>query len=61
MIEKYLEKIMSKKENGLVKVITSISRCGKSYLLLNLYSNKKPQNLNFQGSGVLLKQYITIC
>ena len=32
MIErkKYLDKLISKKENGLVKVITGICRCGKS-------------------------------
>ena len=39
MIErkKYLDKLISKKENGLVKVITGIRRCGKSYLLFNIY------------------------
>ncbi len=35
--EKYLEKLISKKGNGLVKVITGIRRCGKSYLLFNIY------------------------
>ncbi len=41
MIErkKYLERLISKKENGLVKVITGIRRCGKSYLLFNIYKN----------------------
>lgn len=34
---KYLEKLISKKENGMVKVITGIRRCGKSYLLFNIY------------------------
>lgn len=33
----YLQKIISKKENGRVKIITGIRRCGKSYLLFNLY------------------------
>lgn len=39
MIErkKYLDKLISKKDNGLVKVITGIRRCGKSYLLFNIY------------------------
>ncbi len=39
MIERkrYLDKLISKKENGLVKVITGIRRCGKSYLLFNIY------------------------
>lgn len=35
--DKYLQKIINKKENGLIKVITGIRRCGKSYLLFNLY------------------------
>ncbi len=41
MIErkKYLERLISKKENGLVKVITGIRRCGKSYLLFNIYKS----------------------
>ena len=39
MIErkKYLDKLIRKKENGLVKVITGVRRCGKSYLLFELY------------------------
>lgn len=41
MIERkiYLKRLISKKENGLVKVITGIRRCGKSYLLFNIYKN----------------------
>ena len=41
MIErkKYLDKLISKKENGLVKVITGIRRSGKSYLLFNIYKS----------------------
>lgn len=35
----YLNKLISKRENGLIKVITGIRRCGKSYLLFNLYHN----------------------
>lgn len=33
----YLKKLINKKENGLIKVITGVRRCGKSYLLFNLY------------------------
>ena len=33
----YLDKLISKKDNGLVKVITGIRRCGKSFLLFELY------------------------
>ena len=41
MIErkKYLERLIAKKENGLVKVITGIRRCGKSFLLFNIYKD----------------------
>ena len=35
--DKYLQRIMNKKENGLIKVITGIRRCGKIYLLFNLF------------------------
>ena len=33
----YLDKLISKKHNGLIKAITGIRRCGKSYLLFNLF------------------------
>ena len=35
--KRYLDKLISKKENGLVKVVTGIRRAGKSFLLFNLY------------------------
>lgn len=35
--DRYLNKLIAKKENGLIKVITGIRRCGKSYLLFELY------------------------
>ena len=41
MIErkKYLDKLINRKDNGMVKVITGIRRCGKSYLLFNIYKD----------------------
>ena len=33
----YLDKLIRRKHNGLVKIITGIRRCGKSYLLNNLF------------------------
>ncbi|MBR0312713.1 MAG: AAA family ATPase, partial [Oscillospiraceae bacterium] len=33
----YLNKLIDRRENGSIKVITGIRRCGKSYLLFNLY------------------------
>lgn len=35
--ESYLNELINRKENGLIKVITGIRRCGKSYLLFDLY------------------------
>lgn len=35
----YLEKLIKRKNNGLIKVITGIRRCGKSYLLNNIFYN----------------------
>ncbi|MCM1184123.1 MAG: ATP-binding protein [Roseburia sp.] len=35
--DRYLNKLIAKKENGLIKVVTGIRRCGKSFLLFELY------------------------
>lgn len=35
--KKYIKKLISKKDNGPVKVITGIRRCGKSFLLFELF------------------------
>ena len=36
----YLKNLMSKRKNGQVKVITGIRRCGKSYLLKNIFRRR---------------------
>lgn len=33
----YLNRLIERRENGLIKVVTGIRRCGKSYLLFKLY------------------------
>lgn len=35
----YLQKLISAEGNGMIKVVTGIRRCGKSYLLFNLFRN----------------------
>ena len=35
----YMDRLISKIGNGMIKVITGIRRCGKSYLLFNLFSD----------------------
>ena len=52
--DEYLKKITDRKENGLIKVITGIRRCGKSFLLFNLFYDYLIK------SGVKEEQIITI-
>ena len=33
----HLKKLIESKHNGMIKVVTGIRRCGKSYLLFNLF------------------------
>jgi len=40
----YLDELIKKKDNGRIKIITGIRRCGKSYLLFQLYKNYLLQN-----------------
>ena len=35
--DRYLNRLIRKKNNGMIKVITGIRRSGKSYLLFHLY------------------------
>ncbi len=52
--DSYLQQLISYRFDGLVKVITGIRRCGKSYLLKNIYRDYLLQN------GVKNKQIITV-
>lgn len=37
--DKYLNLLIAKKWNGMIKVVTGIRRCGKSHLLFNIFKN----------------------
>ena len=52
--DSYLKQLISYRFDGLVKVITGIKRCGKSYLLKNIYRDYLIEN------GVKEEQIITI-
>lgn len=52
--DRYLNQLISGKWNGLIKIITGIRRCGKSYLLFNLFEEHLIQN------GVSREQIIKI-
>lgn len=41
----YLKKLIDRQKNGMIKIITGMRRCGKSYLLFNLFSD----TLQLQG------------
>ncbi|MCM1106025.1 MAG: ATP-binding protein [Blautia sp.] len=40
----YLNQLIARKDNGLIKIITGLRRCGKSYLLFELYRNYLIEN-----------------
>ena len=42
--QKYLDELISLKENGMIKVITGMRRCGKSYLLFEIFSSYLESN-----------------
>ena len=52
--DSYLEQLINRKENGLIKVITGIRRCGKSFLLFNIFYDY------LLGEGVSKDHIITI-
>lgn len=52
--DSYLQQLIRKQNNKLVKVITGIRRCGKSYLLFNLFKE------HLLKSGVMADHIITI-
>lgn len=52
--DSYLNRLIDKKENGLIKVVTGIRRCGKSYLLFYLFHDYLIEN------GVKEEQIISI-
>lgn len=37
--DQYLNQLIERKNNGMVKIVTGIRRCGKSYLLFKLFKN----------------------
>ena len=38
--ERYVSRLLERRSNGLIKVVTGVRRCGKSYLLFNLFKRK---------------------
>ena len=40
----YLQQLIDRQHNGMIKVVTGVRRCGKSYLVFNLFSNYLKSN-----------------
>lgn len=40
----YLQQLIDRKDNGLIKIIIGIRRCGKSFLLFNIFKNYLLEN-----------------
>ena len=40
----YLQRLIERKDNGMIKVITGIRRCGKSYLLFTIFKRYLLEN-----------------
>ena len=40
----YLQQLTLRKDNGMIKVITGIRRCGKSFLLFNIFKRYLQEN-----------------
>ena len=40
----YLRQLILRKNNGMIKVITGIRRCGKSFLLFNIFKKHLMEN-----------------
>ena len=70
--DKYLEDLKDRMHNGMIKVVTGIRRCGKSYLIFNIFKEyllnvgideqhaKECDNgKNLRGSCVLILFFFT--
>lgn len=52
--DRYLNQLINRKHNGLIKIVSGMRRCGKSYLLSKLFKGHLKKN------GVSAKQIISI-
>ena len=52
--DRYLNQLINRKHNGLIKIVSGMRRCGKSYLLSELFKGHLKKN------GVSAKQIISI-
>ncbi|MBO5056705.1 MAG: ATP-binding protein [Lachnospiraceae bacterium] len=52
--DKYLNDLVNRMHNGMIKVVTGIRRCGKSYLIFNIFKNY------LLGQGVAASHIIEI-
>lgn len=51
--DRYLQELIDRMDNGLIKVITGIRRCGKSYLLFKLFYKYLKENLHIDEEHII--------
>lgn len=51
--DRYLKQLITKKKNGMIKIVTGIRRCGKSYLL-NVLFRQHLLDENVDGNDIIM-------
>ena len=53
----YLQKLIDRRHNGMIKIITGMRRSGKSYLLFNLFACQKPTTRSSKSAKPSTRNY----
>ncbi|MBD5309455.1 MAG: AAA family ATPase [Muribaculaceae bacterium] len=50
----YLNKLISRRHNGMIKIVTGLRRCGKSFLLSTIYANWLKEQVLHTENGITI-------
>jgi predicted AAA+ superfamily ATPase len=53
--DKYLSFLIKSIKNGFLKVITGVKRCGKSYLLMNIFAKYLYENYGYKCNQIIIE------